>query len=605
MAKCFNTQQQSLSINGWDRYNAAKSSSSYNHDTITKQPHPQSPSSLSYRTRIGNPNTITNIHIPSSNKFHDDDGNDTIDNHRQQQYWRIDRSNTNNNDGNTFGIAACDDHTSVEQHQFQQQWPSYALCKSTLQSRSLSVPRRRNPMMNMEQVSMMMMMDEQQRPSTMNDRPASSLLFQQQPPSIRGSFRSDGSGQSQTCRPFSQQSFHWNDNVDNHNMIELPALKPIYNYPNHQPFNRSTLSDSNNRLRATFPIMQRNWILSRRPKLEPVPEAIYDYSTIQPLQPPPLELPPRSPRTLTKYKSHYQNLPIPRHLLTETLGPKPNSQSKNKQPVLNSENSSSSSSSSDGKKSTTGYTRDKLLGAVEKVRSGQYLLINRDSPYRHSFEGRGLTQTYHPSSSSQPQTNNHNQVPNNHRTIPHNIKIDETPRPPPRKHRQIVGHSMQQSTMISQYDSPGQSSDLSFEEPQYQHRTSAEENISADENYEFDDHKTEHYHHQRTKSNPVAIPSMPAQRPLQSLTSKYYSYRAPKNMSITDIERRCLALRQEFLHFRQRQAQLKHLQPDRSVPFHKQMYYRPISIINDDEPNIVPSSPSSSSSSSDGFESLC
>ena len=90
-------------------------------------------------------------------------------------------------------------------------------------------------------------------------------------------------------------------------------------------------------------------------------------------------VPPRSPRTITKYQSPYQNLPIPRHLLTETLGPKP---IKNKK--FNSENSStlSSSSSSDGQK--TGYTRDKLLGAVEKVRSGQYLLsINRDSPYRH------------------------------------------------------------------------------------------------------------------------------------------------------------------------------------------------------------------------------
>lgn len=32
------------------------------------------------------------------------------------------------------------------------------------------------------------------------------------------------------------------------------------------------------------------------------------------------------------------------------------------------------------------YTRDKLLGAVEKVRSG-YLLLNRNSPYRHSIEG--------------------------------------------------------------------------------------------------------------------------------------------------------------------------------------------------------------------------
>ena len=73
--------------------------------------------------------------------------------------------------------------------------------------------------------------------------------------------------------------------IDSEHLRELPALKPIYNYPNNQPFHRATSSD-NNLFRATVPIMQRNWILSRRPKLEPVPETIYDYSTVQPSQPP-------------------------------------------------------------------------------------------------------------------------------------------------------------------------------------------------------------------------------------------------------------------------------------------------------------------------------
>lgn len=358
-------------------------------------------------------------------------------------------------------------------------------------------------------------------------------------------------------------------------------------------------------------------------------------------------MPPRSPRTMTKYQSPYQNLPIPRHLLTETLGPKPNSRNNKQKTTDKTENSSQTSSSSDGQKSsTTGYTRDKLLGAVEKVRSGQYLLINRDSPYRHSFEGLNyhqyvfatltlvlfpaiggsLTKTYHPSSSQQ--INNHNQPVPHNRTIPHhnNVIMEQPPRPPPRKNRQIVDHSNQQSTM-AQYDSPGQSSGISAEEEHrinqfdehFQHHQSMEENISADENYEFDHKELKsaghyHHHHQRTRSNPVAIPTLPPTRQLQSLTSQYYSYRAPKNMSITDIERRCLALRQEFLHFRQRQEQLKqqHLQSIARNEHNivKPRYYRPISsidnrsatIINyddDDELNITPSS------SSDGFESLC
>lgn len=357
-------------------------------------------------------------------------------------------------------------------------------------------------------------------------------------------------------------------------------------------------------------------------------------------------MPPRSPRTVTKYQSPYQNLPIPRHLLTETLGPKPNSRNNKQKTTDKTENSSQTSSSSDGQKSsTTGYTRDKLLGAVEKVRSGQYLLINRDSPYRHSFEGLNyhqyvfatltlvlfpaiggsLTKTYHPLSSQQ--INNHNQPVPHNRTIPHhnNVIMEQPPRPPPRKNRKIVDHSNQQSTM-AQYDSPGQSSGISAEEEHrinqfdehFQHHQSMEENISADENYEFDHKELKsaghyHHHHQRTRSNPVAIPALPPARQLQSLTSQYYSYRAPKNMSITDIERRCLALRQEFLHFRQRQEQLKqqHLQSIARNEHNivKPRYYPPISsidnrsatIINydDDELNITPSS------SSDGFESLC
>ena len=234
--------------------------------------------------------------------------------------------------------------------------------------------------------------------------------------------------------------------------------------------------------------------------------------------------------------------------------------------------------------------------------------------------GRCLTKTYQSSSQQVPHS-----ITNHHFTvIPHNIQSDQAPRPPPRK--QIIDHhSGQQSnttTMLIEYDSPGQSSGISAEEQQHHHqqrfiepqyqRHRSMDNISTDENYEFDDHhKVEHYHHhhQRTKSNPVAMPSVPTQqRPLQTLTSQYYSYRAPKHMSITDIEQRCLALRQEFLHFRQRQAQLKQQQqlPERSMTNHKHhgvtpLYYRPISINDDEEPIITPSS----SSSSDGFESLC
>lgn len=184
--------------------------------------------------------------------------------------------------------------------------------------------------------------------------------------SVRGSFRSEGSGQSQVCRPFSQLSYsgsvhnrnallneefllksnnihHHNHHhnyhhyhscfsphfhncqdaqcypvyvqealnrkafltqlpheylepdkaplIDSNRLNELPVLKTIHgqsiNGINRNRFQRTNLDGSLTTLRATIPISRsaihfaNRPILSKRPKLEPVPEAIYDSTNIR------------------------------------------------------------------------------------------------------------------------------------------------------------------------------------------------------------------------------------------------------------------------------------------------------------------------------------
>lgn len=181
--------------------------------------------------------------------------------------------------------------------------------------------------------------------------------------SVRGSFRSEGSGQSQVCRPFSQLSYsgsvhnrnallneefmlksnnphhhnHHHHNyhhyhscfsphfynchdahcypvypqevlntkvflpnkyleqdklptIDSNRLNELPVLKTIHgqsiNGINRNRFQRTNLDGSLTTLRATLPISRsaihfaNRQTLSKRPKLEPVPEAIYDSTNI-------------------------------------------------------------------------------------------------------------------------------------------------------------------------------------------------------------------------------------------------------------------------------------------------------------------------------------
>lgn len=120
-------------------------------------------------------------------------------------------------------------------------------------------------------------------------------------PSVRGSFRSDGSGQSQVRRPFSQLSFAgsnvfvvghdqerlkmaYHPSVDSiqlprrrggvgelswaDRMRELPVLRAI-----HEPQASSWVRQTSNGVRATMPSRAL-----RPSRLEPVPEAIYDSS---------------------------------------------------------------------------------------------------------------------------------------------------------------------------------------------------------------------------------------------------------------------------------------------------------------------------------------
>lgn len=91
---------------------------------------------------------------------------------------------------------------------------------------------------------------------------------------------------------------------------------------------------------------------------------------------------------------------------------------------------------------------------------------------------------------------------------------------------------------------------------------------------------------------PPILPPKPLKPPLPlRLAPHYYSYRAPKNKM--NMDERCAALRQEFLQFRDRQAQLKRQrQLEKSRLFYHQVPTTELT-------------PSSSSSSSDGFESIC
>lgn len=85
----------------------------------------------------------------------------------------------------------------------------------------------------------------------------------------------------------------------------------------------------------------------------------------------------------------YQNLPIPRQMFLSS----PSNESTIRRPLLGRSASSRQSknndlnttSSSESSSEPFEYTRDKLLGAVEKVRSGY--LIGRGSPFRHSIDG--------------------------------------------------------------------------------------------------------------------------------------------------------------------------------------------------------------------------
>lgn len=92
----------------------------------------------------------------------------------------------------------------------------------------------------------------------------------------------------------------------------------------------------------------------------------------------------------------YQNVPLSSHVLAPS--PLPIISFTERQPIrrplpLHPTSSSmvrvqkdhNTTSSSDSSSEQFEYTRDKLLGAVEKVRSGY--LLSRGSPFRHTIEG--------------------------------------------------------------------------------------------------------------------------------------------------------------------------------------------------------------------------
>lgn len=104
-------------------------------------------------------------------------------------------------------------------------------------------------------------------------------------------------------------------------------------------------------------------------------------------------------RTFSENVNLYQNWPIPGHFLLNS--PVPMSLPSTGKPIrrpfpLNPTSSQATlprtkkdligTSSSDSSSEPFEYTRDKLLGAVEKVRSGY--LLSRSSPVRHTIEGK-------------------------------------------------------------------------------------------------------------------------------------------------------------------------------------------------------------------------
>ncbi|XP_054162906.1 protein turtle homolog B-like isoform X2 [Oppia nitens] len=216
---------------------------------------------------------------------------------------------------------------------------------------------------------------------------------------------------------------------------ELPALRPI-----HEHLHRHN-NHSMSQLRATVPISRQPNIraINRGPLLlETVPEAIYDAVHITPKYdspsarrgdlwtdgrhlhiPQPInqstnniqllrDVPTISARAMSR---PYQNVPFPRHLIEESVPqyktqqslddpidemrfiappkmvfkkprapPPPPSLSQQKTIDLKSDFNTTVSSDSSNDQPFQ-YTRDKLLGAVEKVRSG--MLLTRASPFRH------------------------------------------------------------------------------------------------------------------------------------------------------------------------------------------------------------------------------
>lgn len=289
--------------------------------------------------------------------------------------------------------------------------------------------------------------------------------------SVRGSFRSDGSGQSQVRRPYSQLSYAESNatrtpsklevqfpppqlppplppsftrstlnaslplrpqtllpyqrqmtasfqNQDGQlpvsvfrpqeisglpsRLQELPVLCPIHDVPVGQAFPRPSLGPDGrfSNLRATVPIGRSisqfppGRVLHKRPPLlEPVPEAIYD-STNQAHTGKLYTILIRVINwhffwfLVVQPQRLYQNLPVPLHLLLGS-GPPPLKPRLRvappvpPRPVEQKPNTSPSDSSSERQFE---YTRDQLLGAVEKVRSGY--LLSRSSPYRHTTEGK-------------------------------------------------------------------------------------------------------------------------------------------------------------------------------------------------------------------------
>ena len=213
--------------------------------------------------------------------------------------------------------------------------------------------------------------------------------------------------------PASIDSRNFESSRLNSKLRELPSLRPIHEQSSRQdhllrtmaqPFYRANHEISS--LRATVPIGRSQFTgraFSRVPLLEPVPEAIYDSATAL-------------HRSVGLYYIHniihslifycldgriredqfnpYQNLPLTRQfvsspveIISSTMIHQPirrplpihpvSSISYNKDPnVITSSDSSSEQFE---------YTRDKLIGAVEKVRSGY--LLSRSSPYRHTIEG--------------------------------------------------------------------------------------------------------------------------------------------------------------------------------------------------------------------------